>query len=485
MKAFINRFSLILIFGLTALVSKAQIVTIDKIKYEINEETSTATVTGCDKAITKAEIKSSVAFNGKDYTVITIGGEAFRVCTDLIEMTIPNSVTSIGRYAFAECTSLTEVTIPNSVTSIGEDAFAACTSLTEVTIPNSVTSIGDGAFSWCTSLKEVTIPNSVTSIGDNAFNRCSGLTDVYYDAENPIGGNYNIFYKAYENATLYVPEKAIERCKAIDPWKNFKNIVAHEFPKVLAESITISNDTIELKVGETATLTATVIPDNTTDKTVAWSSSKESIATIDAVGMITAISVGEAVIIAKCGDVTAECKVIVNPVTADTVTIDMIKYEINEETSTATVIGYIEGITTATIQSSVAYNGKNYSVTSIDIRAFFECYSLTEATIPNSITEIGKYAFYNCRSLMEITIPNSVTKIGDSVFWGCTSLTKVTIPNSVTEISDFTFQDCIDLTVVEIPKSVTSIGNSAFYNCRSLREVTIPNSVTKIGGAAF
>ena len=51
-------------------------------------------------------------------------------------------VTSIGFYAFRECSNLTSITIPNSVTSIGERAFYGCTGLTSVTIPNSVTSIG-------------------------------------------------------------------------------------------------------------------------------------------------------------------------------------------------------------------------------------------------------------------------------------------------------------------------------------------------------
>ena len=68
------------------------------------------------------------------------------------------SVTSIGYEAFYECYSLTSVTIPNSVTSIGERAFYGCSGLTSVTIPNSVTSIGYGAFYGCRSLQSIIIP---------------------------------------------------------------------------------------------------------------------------------------------------------------------------------------------------------------------------------------------------------------------------------------------------------------------------------------
>ena len=171
----------------------------------------TGTVTDCDSSVTKANIPHTI----KGVTVTSIGGSAFRYCTSLTSVTIPDSVTSIGNCAFASCTSLTGIwvaegnshyandasgvlfnkdkttlvqcpgafaayTIPNSVTSIGEYAFSHCTSLTSVTIPNSVTSIGEHAFSYCTSLTSVTISDSVTSIGEYAFYDCTSLTDVYY-----------------------------------------------------------------------------------------------------------------------------------------------------------------------------------------------------------------------------------------------------------------------------------------------------------------
>ena len=91
--------------------------------------------------------------------------------------TIPDSVT-IGKSAFKNCSSLTSVTIPDSFTSIWSWAFSGCSSLTSVTIPDSVTSIGGNAFRGCSSLTSVTIPESVTRIVDWAFYGCSSLTNI-------------------------------------------------------------------------------------------------------------------------------------------------------------------------------------------------------------------------------------------------------------------------------------------------------------------
>ena len=165
-------------------------------------------------------IPETVTYNGKTYSVTSIGSAAFYNCNGLTSVTIPNSVTSIGEDAFRGCSGLTSVTIPNSVTSIGSGAFSDCSGLTSVTIPNSVTSIGSSAFSgtaWydnqpdglvyagnvaykykgtmpantsitlkegtvgiapyafqgCSGLTSVTIPNSVTSIGSYAFRYCN------------------------------------------------------------------------------------------------------------------------------------------------------------------------------------------------------------------------------------------------------------------------------------------------------------------------
>ena len=63
------------------------------------------------------------------------------------------------------------------VTSISEKAFKDCTGLTSITIPNRVKSIGNSAFKGCSNLTSITIPDKVKSIGNRAFEGCTRLTD--------------------------------------------------------------------------------------------------------------------------------------------------------------------------------------------------------------------------------------------------------------------------------------------------------------------
>ena len=109
---------------------------------------------------------------------------------------------------------------------------------------------------------------------------------------------------------------------------------------VPAESVELNKTTLELLVGASETLVATVKPDNTTDPTVTWTSSNEAVATVDSEGKVTAVAVGTATITATCGSVSATCAVTANPVLPEAVELNKTTLELlvgASETLVATV----------------------------------------------------------------------------------------------------------------------------------------------------
>lgn len=109
-------------------------------------------------------------------------------------------------------------------------------------------------------------------------------------------------------------EANITATSVADPTKSASCKVVVKKPFVAVEGITLSETTAKLEIGSTLTLTATVSPENATEPTVTWTSDNTKVATVEA-GVVTAVGVGEAVITAKAGEMTAECKVTVEIVT--------------------------------------------------------------------------------------------------------------------------------------------------------------------------
>lgn len=152
-------------------------ITKGNLKYIVNADGKSVTVSGTSGKPTQLTIESSISDNGTNYTVTKIATWAFNACNTLTEVTLPNTVDEIGYQAFFNCSNLTKVIIPEGVTKIGQAAFYGCSQLTSITIPSTITDM-DQAFSGNTALSHVTLTNGISNISNMAFKDCTGLTEI-------------------------------------------------------------------------------------------------------------------------------------------------------------------------------------------------------------------------------------------------------------------------------------------------------------------
>lgn len=346
----------------------------------------------------------------------SIGQRAFYDCSSLSEISIPGSVQSIGDFCFNGCsalksvifaasseslrlgigngdgnqgyglffesplesvsicrpidyssdryfrnyspfygqTGLKTVQLADGVTEIGPYLFQNCTTLEGITLPSTVKSVYNNAFNGCSSLKFVTLGESLESIDNYAFTGCPITSICSLAQKAPLTAiNYPVFDSDTFSASLKIPEgDAIRSYNTADVWKNFFNVSTLVSDDVYVYLISLDKNEIKLKAGETAEITATVIPDNAAARELEWSSSDEAIASV-VNGTVKAHKMGLAVITATATDgsgVHARCEVDVtdsdglNSVTGDAVNVYVESFRIMVKNVPAGVVVRIFGL---------------------------------------------------------------------------------------------------------------------------------------------
>ena len=174
----------------------------DYLTYKI--ENGEATITACS---TEAAGEITIPDEIDGAKVTRIGNSAFRECSLLQKVNIPETVTTIGMQAFNGCT-FEEITIPDSVTKISDGLFMYCSSLKKVNLPENLLSIGYQVFYDCINLTEIDIPETVTSIGMQTFYGCESLVSVKIPDGVTVLSN-RLFGDCSSLETVFLPRKLI------------------------------------------------------------------------------------------------------------------------------------------------------------------------------------------------------------------------------------------------------------------------------------
>ena len=226
-------------------------ITKGNLKYIVNADGKSVTVSGTSRKPTQLTIGSSISDgNGKSYTVTKIGMGAFNnVRNTLTEVTLPPTLDEIEDSAFFKCSSLTEITIPEGVTKIGTNAFYGCSQLTSITIPSTIKNM-DAAFPSNPKLSQVTLTNGIYRISSSAFKDCTGLTEikvptsVYEICSDAFNGCTGLTSVTLEKGINIINRNAFKDCTELNDVKY--NGYKTDWEKVRVNNA--GNDTLTSKV---------------------------------------------------------------------------------------------------------------------------------------------------------------------------------------------------------------------------------------------
>ena len=501
-----------------------------------------------------------------------------------------SALTSIEAHGFEGMAMLRAVDFGNAeLTNIDNYAFRYCSSLESLTLPETLENIGRYAFYKCSSLSTLSIPVATEHVGAYAFygsNNCnlyfaSDYLPMYLDEhwDNGLGGYFTGVKRVVTNGDWKYAEKtngniAIIKYLGSDTVVNLNNVAlggkidsigGYAFEGCGITSITLSDSLIEIQryaFAGTKNLTKVTLPKNlkyiasyafanSAVQSVSFAGNNVEViekyafaytdnlvsitlpSSIKTLGSyvfyesgLTSLTFAKGFSLTEIPESAFAGTSISSVVIPDSVTrIHSSAFRDNMNLKSVTLgsgddlridanVFYNTGIDTLYIPNNVRYIGeyaliglvglKNYQVdknnpnyTSVDGVLYskdktkliaFPAGREGSFEIPAYVESIGFGAFENT-SLSSVTFAKGINllTLGWRAFYNAGNITQITLPESLISIDYYAFAGCKNLTTVNFAENnkLKGIYEGAFFGCQRLENITIPDSIVEISDYAF
>lgn len=371
-----------------------------------------------------------------------IGMQAFKNCTNIKEVIIPDAVGTILMEAFMNCTSLEKITLPAEYWDMQMRTFKSCTSLKEVVIPGNVFRVGAECFTNCT-LENLTIPTSVTTYSKDAFKDCT-------------------------IANLYI--------SSLEAWFNSKFNNANSNPLYRAENLYLNNALV------------TAIEINNNIPSGAFMGYKK----------LTKVVIGNSVktigdsAFYGCSELTEvvfgnKLETIGTSAFYNCTKLTVIQLPSSLKTLSNKAFYGCSALQAVTIASGLQ---------SVGDYAFSGCITLCAIDFPTTVTYMGISCLEKCASLESVTIPFVGVStcsgqyeafgslFGSTQYDGGEMITQIT--GSIgTQAHEYSYCIPMGLKHVKLLKHDEYSSTRAFHNCKYIESITFDKGVTRVGSGSF
>ena len=374
-----------------------------------------------------------------DDNIHTVGNNAFSNCANLVDIILPDTISSFGTDCFLNDNSIilnvkkVDGLIDDSIyrerlsgvgtinvinTNVGDYAFYGNSTVLNI-LTTGVQTIGKYAFANNSALLAVTVYGN-TIIDDYGFAENSALQDVIITGETNIG-DY-----AFSNDVSLLKTTVVGK----------SNVGNYSFYNCNSMTDFIIDGTI-VRIGEHAF---------------------DSCKALKAMALPTTVNYIGSYAFYDCNSM-----------------------------SSINIPNGIEKILSHTFYGCVSLENIEIpnSVTDVEGYAFYGCVALKNISISNCCKTIGENAFYNCKALTELIIPDSVMSIGAYAFRSCSGITELVFSNNVEEIGACAFYDCKGLRTVKLGKKIIELGDRMFYGCVNLESLYVYAPLSYIDELAF